>query len=158
MMHRLAMRLLGRRADAEDAVQEALLAFVQHVGDIRSPERVGAWLRSVTANAARRVGRRSSRLDLGRPVTDLEAPESTEDEVAEHCLSDERRRTVRAAIGRLSPLDRELLELLAAADRPSYVEIGRLLRRPVGSIGPTRRRVIARLRADPGVRELLAGV
>jgi DNA-directed RNA polymerase specialized sigma24 family protein len=39
-----------------------------------------------------------------------------------------------------------LLSLLTATPAPSYVEIARVMGVPVGSIGPTRARCLARLR------------
>jgi DNA-directed RNA polymerase specialized sigma24 family protein len=34
-----AVRLLGYRSDAEDAVQETCLAAIRHIGSVRDPER-----------------------------------------------------------------------------------------------------------------------
>jgi RNA polymerase sigma-70 factor (ECF subfamily) len=42
-----AIRLLGYRPDAEDAIQETCLAAMRHIGSVRDPESVGAWLQAV---------------------------------------------------------------------------------------------------------------
>lgn len=42
-----ALRTLGYRADAEDAVQETCLLAMRHVGALRDPEAVGAWLHAI---------------------------------------------------------------------------------------------------------------
>ncbi len=48
---------------------------------------------------------------------------------------------------------RQLLSLVAMVDRPDYAVVSRMLGMPVGSIGPTRGRCLAKLRlalaADP---------
>ena len=50
---------------------------------------------------------------------------------------------------------RELLTLLVREPSPLYGEISNSLKMPIGSIGPTRARAIARLRRD---RELAGAV
>ena len=56
-----------------------------------------------------------------------------------------------AAIGQLSPRCQELLRIIAFVPRPDYAAVAAELGMPVGSIGPTRGRCLAKLRA------LLAG-
>ena len=58
------------------------------------------------------------------------------------------------ALGKLSGRDAALLGLLFAEPAPSYAEISAALDMPVGSIGPTRQRTIARLRRDRDLRRL----
>ena len=43
---------------------------------------------------------------------------------------------------------RTLLRVIAFADRPDYPELARSLGMPIGSIGPTRGRCLAKLRAS----------
>jgi DNA-directed RNA polymerase specialized sigma24 family protein len=43
---------------------------------------------------------------------------------------------------------RALLRVIAFADRPDYPELARSLGMPIGSIGPTRGRCLAKLRAS----------
>ena len=50
------------------------------------------------------------------------------------------------ALERLPERQRTLLRALADDEEPSYVEIAERLAMPVGSIGPTRTRILARLR------------
>jgi DNA-directed RNA polymerase specialized sigma24 family protein len=48
------------------------------------------------------------------------------------------------------------MRLLVEDDRPNYREISRKLGMPIGSIGPTRARILARLRTaleEAGVRD-----
>jgi len=51
----------------------------------------------------------------------------------------------------LGDRDRQLLALLVADPPVAYAEISRRLHIPIGSIGPTRARVLAKLRACPSL-------
>jgi len=53
-----------------------------------------------------------------------------------------------AAIGRLSARCQELLRIIAFSPRPDYTAVAAALGMPVGSIGPTRGRCLAKLRAQ----------
>ena len=61
-------------------------------------------------------------------------------------LADERAQVVREAMSRLPRRWQRLLEMLMADPPASYAEISDQLGLPVGSIGPTRGRCLARLR------------
>jgi RNA polymerase sigma factor (sigma-70 family) len=50
---RLARRLLGNPADAEDVVQEALLQAFLGLQELRAPDRFGAWLVGIVVNLCR---------------------------------------------------------------------------------------------------------
>ncbi len=108
----------------------------------------------VTRRAASQVGRRSIKL----VPTDLDdnAPSqvSTEDQAMRTHERREITDGVRAALDRLNAEDRRVLLLLEGDDDLSYREVSRQLSRPVGSIGPTRQRLLGRLRVDPAVRRL----
>jgi len=51
--YRCAFRLLGNRADAEDAVQEALLAAYKHLHQFRGQSQLSTWLTAIVCNCAR---------------------------------------------------------------------------------------------------------
>jgi RNA polymerase sigma-70 factor, ECF subfamily len=50
--YRYALRLLGNAADAEDAVQEALLAAYRHIGQFRGQAQMSTWLTAIVRNSA----------------------------------------------------------------------------------------------------------
>src|SRR5882672_3695705 len=50
--YRCALRLLGNAADAEDAVQEALLAAYKHVHQFRGQSQMSTWLTTIVRNCA----------------------------------------------------------------------------------------------------------
>jgi RNA polymerase sigma factor (sigma-70 family) len=58
---RSALRYLGNAADAEDAVQDALLSAYKHLSKFRGQARISTWLSAIVINSARMQLRRRSR-------------------------------------------------------------------------------------------------
>jgi hypothetical protein len=81
----------------------------------------------------------------------VESTESTEDTA----LAGVRRNSVATAVqdglSRLRPPELALMNLLFGTDSPDYRSISEQTGRPLGSIGPTRQRLLDRLRKDPAV-------
>jgi len=50
--YRCHFRLLGNAADAEDAVQEALLAAYKHINQFRGQSQISTWLTTIVRNCA----------------------------------------------------------------------------------------------------------
>ena len=50
--YRCAFRLLRNAADAEDAVQEALLAAYKHINQFRGDSQISTWLTTIVRNCA----------------------------------------------------------------------------------------------------------
>src|ERR1700677_3231758 len=51
-LYRCALRLLGNTADAEDAVQDALLAAYRHIDQFRGQSQMATWLTTIVRNCA----------------------------------------------------------------------------------------------------------
>ena len=51
--YRCALRVLGNRDDAEDAVQDALLAAHKHLHQFRGQSQMSTWLTTIVCNCAR---------------------------------------------------------------------------------------------------------
>src|ERR1700704_5526001 len=66
MFYKRALRFLGNRPDAEDAVQDALLSAYKHLGQFRGQAQLSTWLTTIVTNAARMQlrRRRGSHLSL----------------------------------------------------------------------------------------------
>lgn len=133
-------------ADAADVVQVTWMRLVEHLGRIRDPEHLGAWLATTARRECLRVLRMAGR---AQPVE--EPPESPEPQEAESApelaaLAAERDALLRRAMGQLSPRCQRLLGVLMATHRPSYAEVSEALDLPIGSIGPTRGRCLDCLR------------
>lgn len=142
-------------ADAADVFQTAWLRLVEHIQDLSDPRAVATWLTTTTRRECMRV-QRAGRWQV--PVGDAlpERAAGTPDMDA-RVLRAERDALLREAFGRLSPTDQTLLLLLVTEPVPSYEEIASSLNMPRGSIGPTRRRCLERLRRECERQELCGG-
>jgi RNA polymerase sigma factor (sigma-70 family) len=136
-----------RESDAADVFQTTWMRLVEHVNRIEHPDRVGSWLAATARNECLRCLATHKRLVL---VTedDVVLGDIAEHgaEIDEALLAGERAETVRAAMSHLPQRGQRLLELLMSDPPASYQEISSELGLPVGSIGPTRGRLLARLR------------
>jgi RNA polymerase sigma-70 factor, ECF subfamily len=59
--YRTAFRYLGNTADAEDAVQDALLLAYKHLSQFRREARISTWVMAIVINSARMQLRRRPR-------------------------------------------------------------------------------------------------
>jgi RNA polymerase sigma factor (sigma-70 family) len=150
LVTQVARRYVSRSADADDVVQEVWIKLWQHLGAIEKPEALPGWLRRVTTNVAFRLQSRNARMVVG-DVDELPALDLTEDLGLRRTILLEVQGVVGQALGRLKASDRRLIELLMAEDRPDYRAVSRQVDRPVGSIGPTRQRIVERLKRDPAI-------
>jgi len=67
----IATRLLGNREDAEDAVQDAMLAAFKHIADFDGRAKMSTWLTGIVINAVRMQIRRRPRshvISLDHPL------------------------------------------------------------------------------------------
>jgi RNA polymerase sigma factor (sigma-70 family) len=147
-------------ASVDDAVQQTWLAAVTHLAALRESAALSGWLRSILHRECLRTVNRANRevpvveQHLGDPVSAAHvalraaAPRRPEDEAIRSAQLTALREAVRR---RLSAREQQLMTLLSDAAEHSYTDIARALDVPVGSIGPTRARCIAKL------RPLLAG-
>ncbi len=145
------------RADAADVVQLAWLRLVEHLGTLRDPERVGAWLATTVRRECLQL--LAARKRRGDTVDDqvLERVPDPADPLDAGLLTRERDAQLWVAFARLPDRCQKLLRVLMVDPPPSYVDVSASLDMPVGSIGPTRARCLERLRAlladsvvDPG--------
>jgi RNA polymerase sigma factor (sigma-70 family) len=133
-------------SDAADVFQATWLRLFEHIDRLEYPARVGTWL-MVTARreCLRSVASRKKFVLVSDDGALGEIP-AHGPELDERLLSDERARDVRDALSRLPDEWQQLLHLLMADPPASYAEISDQLGLPIGSIGPTRGRCLARLR------------
>ncbi len=145
---------------AEDVVQTIWMRLLHSSEAIRDPRTVVKWLLTAVRREAWRVTKRS-RAELERTATPVgEQPDALADVPArrdqlpeEVVFREERQRRLWRHVQELPERCRELMRVIAFADRPDYASIADALAMPVGSIGPTRGRCLAKLRqllaADP---------
>ena len=112
---RLCWRITGDEASAEDAVQETFLRVYRSLHRFDARSRFGTWLHRIAVNTAVEIMRKR------RPETHLEEPEplpSTEPGPERAALSQEVQRSVRTALGELSPMERTAFVLRHFEGRP----------------------------------------
>lgn len=154
-------------ADSEDVSQTTWMRLAEHLPRLRNPGSVGAWIGVTARNESMRVSRQTRRFlavapdDLARLVTDRDPgdPLSAADTSV---LAAEQDEVLWTAFGKLPATCQMLLRLLADDPPPTYLEVGAIIDRPVGSIGPMRMRCLGRLRdairaLDPGLSDERAG-
>jgi RNA polymerase sigma factor (sigma-70 family) len=138
------------RATADDVVQTTWLRLVEHTQDIADPQAVLQWLLMTTKreawNAVRRGRRTVPREPWEEPASsDPTAPVAGPDPAVASEES-ELSSAIWRHIERLPERCQQLLRLVAFVDRPDYAVVSAALGMPVGSIGPTRGRCLAKLR------------
>jgi len=147
--HRDLLRNVARgyrlsEAQVDDVVQTAWLRLVEHLGSIRDPERVTGWLVTTVRRECLSMQREQRREQPTFSDRDQFWGEvgSAEDDVLREaeCLR------LRDALRRLPVRQREVMTMLIWRPDLGYQAVGAALGMPVGSIGPTRGRAMARLR------------
>jgi len=133
-------------SDAADVAQTTWLRLLEHINRIEYPDRVGSWLAATARHECLRYLAAHKKIVLGHDEDDLAAVVAAEPEVDERLLADERAQDVRAALTVLPLRHQRLLEMLMSDPPASYADISDELGLPIGSIGPTRGRCLARLR------------
>ncbi len=133
-------------SDAADVVQTTWMRLIEHIDRLQHPERVGSWLAATARNECLRNLAARKRIVLAHEDVAFDGPAEHEPEIDEALLSEERAEVVREAVAHLPRRWQRLMELLMADPPVSYAQISDELGLPVGSIGPTRGRCLARLR------------
>ncbi len=135
-------------AAAHDVFQTVWLRLVEHVDRIREPERLPGWLSMTAKNECIRVLKRQRRQIPSEFEYDVADPIARD--AAEPLIDLETIEVAMEAFGQLSAEHQQLMRLLCADPPLDYETIASIIDRPIGSIGPTRARCLAKLRAIIG--------
>ncbi len=138
------------QGDAEDVLQTVWMRLVTHLDSINDAGALTGWLVTTTKREAWRVRAAGRKLLPADQDVFADLPDKGPGS-EEQVIFEDQRRELWAAIGMLSRRCQELLRIMAFAPRPDYATVAAALGMRVGSIGPTRGRCLAKLRA------LLAG-
>lgn len=153
---RFVLRHLRNEAIAEEIVNEAFIELWRKAGEFRGECAVSTWLLGVARNKAiDRLRRRSEEaLDDATAMRIEDPSESAEEGLVRH----ERATLVRRLVETLSPIHREVVDLVYYQEQ-SVGEAARVLGVPEGTV-KTRmfyaRKQLARLAADVGLEALAA--
>jgi RNA polymerase sigma-70 factor (ECF subfamily) len=140
--YRCAFRLLGNAADAEDAVQDALLAAYKHINQFRGQSQISTWLTTIVRNCAlmqlrkrppqihfpldEQFGEEQPRFLWEGLVDERPSPE-------DQFRNSELAARLRKCIALLSPILRRTFQL-RVMDGLSIFETARILRVPHGTV------------------------
>jgi RNA polymerase sigma-70 factor (ECF subfamily) len=140
--HRKAYRMLGNQADAEDIVQDALLAAYTHLDQFKGQSEMSTWLTAIVHNCALqhlRKRRRHAYLFLDEPTREPEAVSGSE-QLADHRPNPEDECQHSELSTRLTHLYSQLSPTLSRTFRLrdieglSIGETARVLRIPQGTV------------------------
>lgn len=142
---RFALRMLGNRDDAEEALQDAFVRAFRALAACRNRDRFGAWLYQILVNECRTRATRTARRDrhFVDVAPDLIDPASREDSA----IGEE----IEYALAQLVPEQREVF-LLRYVEELGYEEIAEITGVGVSALKMRAKRGCERL------RELLEGV
>jgi RNA polymerase sigma factor (sigma-70 family) len=142
-------------ADADDVGQSVWLQLVQQLPGIRDPAALPGWLATVTRRECLRVLGARGPLAAGYELDAETAPDDQAGTAEQELLAAERHAALLQAFQGLPPRDQRLILLLLQHPPVPDAEISARLGIPVVSIGPTRRRCLAKLRRDPAIAALI---
>jgi RNA polymerase sigma factor (sigma-70 family) len=143
-------------ADAADVSQTVWLQLVDHLDTIHDPAALPGWLTTVTRRECLHIPGATWRPLAAGNVIDAETIPDEQDATAEQeLLAAERHAALREALGDLPPSGQQLILLLLQDPPLLYADISAQLGVPVGSIGPTRRRCLDKLRCHPAIAALI---
>jgi RNA polymerase sigma factor (sigma-70 family) len=149
---RTARRIGLGHHDSEDAAQATWIRLTRHIGSLREPGSLPAWLVTTTRREGLRIRAKGQReLPTAEFPTDIAADSAHDPGVLAATSSG----VLSQALSDLPERHRDLMLALAAEPPLSYAEIAARLGVPIGSIGPIRGRCLDRLRSQPALRELL---
>ncbi len=144
----LALRMLGRRDEAEDLAQEIFMQLYDNLANITSPQHVTHWLRRVTAHRAidqlrKRGVLRQVAID---DVPELAAAATDIESVGDPFLQ----RQLQALLLELNPSARAVVTLRYQEDLEP-IEIGKLLDMPINTVKSHLKRSLDLLREKMNV-------
>ena len=141
--------------DAKDVSQTVWLRLVENLANLREPDALPGWLATTTQRECIRQLRQGRRVQPVDPHTDsaLQLCETVDPDT--DILRAELHQAMRDGLAALPARDQALLKLRAADPPKSYEEISQIMGMPIGSIGPTLRRSLDRLRETTAMRAYL---
>jgi RNA polymerase sigma-70 factor (ECF subfamily) len=153
-LYRRAYRILGNAADAEDAVQDALLAAYTHLNQFRGQAQISTWLTTIVLNCARlQLRRRPRHVHVSvEESTGSMQPLSVFERLADHRPNPEDESIKSELRDRLSHLQRQLSPTqrrtfqLRDIDGLSTEETARILGVPIGTVKAQSARARRRLK------------
>ena len=147
-------RLSG--TDAGNAGQAVWLHLADQLDTIRDLAALPGWLATTTLRECGRLVRTAQRTQPPAYVLDAGTlPGEQATAVGDELLAAKRHAALREALTQLPPPCQHLIALLIEDPPLPYSQISARLRIPIGSIGPSRRRCLDKLRRHPVIATLI---
>ena len=152
----ICLRYQLDRQSIDDIGQSVWLLLVENISRLREPAALPGWLATTTRRECLRALRASGRqlMEVPMPADDLPDRSAA---IEQEIIEAELHAALRAAFAELPAGCRELLSMLISDSPPGYARVSATLGIPMGSIGPTRARCLARLRRSRYLAAVLAG-
>jgi RNA polymerase sigma factor (sigma-70 family) len=143
LVHSVARSFGLQPTDVSDVAQTVWLRLLEKMHTIRDPQCLPGWLAIVATRECIRLYHRNIALNLDLQENDVPDPTADpEKAVSDNDMADR----LWAAVADLPSRQRVLLTALFREDLGSYDVVAEKFSMPIGSIGPTRARALARLR------------
>lgn len=151
--------------DANDVSQYVWMQLLAHIDRLREPQALRGWISATARHRCYEILRTHKRsvsvdplvicrfelVDTTARRTNSESRFAVDDDL----LRAEQRRAIRQGLAELTETQQKLLLLLVADPPVPYCEISRRMNVPIGSIGPTRARLLKKLQNSVAVRLLM---
>jgi RNA polymerase sigma factor (sigma-70 family) len=138
--HRLAP------SDAQDVSQYVWMQLLRHVNTLREPRALPGWIATTTRHRCYEILRGHKRLISADPLLISTTNSDEHFAIDDELLRAEQRSVIRQGLAELREDQQQLLLLLVADPPVPYCEISRRMQLPIGSIGPTRARLLNKLK------------
>ena len=142
-LYRLARSLSATEHDAEDVLQETLMAALRGAASFDGRASVRTWLARILMRQAARAWNRERRSRAALPL-DMCQPHATSS--GGTALAVDRRIDLAAVLARL-PEDHRQILVLREVEQLSYAEIARVLNVPIGTVDSRLHRARREMRA-----------
>jgi RNA polymerase sigma factor (sigma-70 family) len=129
-------------ADARDAEQRTWLRLVENRATVRDPERLGGWLATTASRECLRILRESP----GAASMEIDLLPDRSPAVEDQVVDADTVARIRRIVATLPDRGRTVMSELFADEPQAYADVARATGIPIGSLGPTRRRILQRVR------------
>jgi RNA polymerase sigma factor (sigma-70 family) len=144
------------RAEADDVCQSVWLHLVDQLDTILDPAALPGWLATTTRRECGRVLSTARGPHASGHALDTETmPDEQSAPAEQELLAAEAHAALREAFSHLPQASQQLIALLTEDPPLPYAQISARLGIPVGSIGPSRRRCLDKIRRHPAITALM---
>lgn len=130
-VYRFVLRLVGNPAIAEEIVGDVFLIVWQSAASFQSRCEVTTWLLTIARHKAISLLRRRSEAPLTDEMVEVAADPSQNAETL--IEQEDRRKRMRACLAQLSPLHREVIDLVYYHEK-SIEEVAQIVEAPIGTV------------------------